>query len=88
MRELLDTYRDAVANRCFWENHGRHGDGNLDAAVERENVARAAVLKAARKIQKKKPGFEEFKRILDAPLPTMPKFEKLFARPSVFSDDA
>ena len=32
--------------------------------------------------------FEEFKRLLDAPLPSTTKFEKLFARPSVFSDEA
>ena len=32
--------------------------------------------------------FEEFKRLLDAPLPSTTKFEKLFARPSVFSDKA
>ena len=28
--------------------------------------------------------FEEFKRLLDTPLPSTTKFEKLFARPSVF----
>lgn len=48
MPDLLNAHRDAVANRSFWENHGRHGDGNLDAAIERERVARAAVLSAAR----------------------------------------
>ncbi|WP_206475515.1 DUF1778 domain-containing protein [Microbacterium sp. KRD172] len=31
--------------------------------------------------------FEEFTRLLDAPLPSTTKFEKLFARPSVFSDE-
>ena len=31
--------------------------------------------------------FDEFNRLLDAPLPSTTKFEKLFARPSVFSDD-
>ena len=48
MPELLNAYRDAVANRSFWENHGRYGDGNLAAAIERERMARAAVLSAAR----------------------------------------
>lgn len=32
--------------------------------------------------------FEEFTRLLDAPIPTTSKLEKLFARPSVFSDEA
>ena len=48
MPVLLNAYRDAIASRSFWENHGRYGDGNLDAAIERERMARAAVLSAAR----------------------------------------
>jgi uncharacterized protein (DUF1778 family) len=32
--------------------------------------------------------FEEFTRLLDAPLPTTSKFQRLFSRPSVFSDEA
>ncbi|QEE60139.1 DUF1778 domain-containing protein [Salinibacterium sp. dk2585] len=31
--------------------------------------------------------FEEFSRMLDLPLPKLTKFEKLFSRPTVFSDD-
>lgn len=32
--------------------------------------------------------FNEFTRLLDAPLPSTSKFEKLLAPPSVFSDEA
>lgn len=44
--KLLNAYRDAVAKRAFWEDHGSRGDGHLEAARAVEAAARRALLKA------------------------------------------
>lgn len=43
MGQALDAYRDAVASRAFWEDHGHYGDPNLAQARERESAARLGV---------------------------------------------
>lgn len=43
----LDRYRDAIASRAYWQDHGSHGDGRLAHARRVEDAARAAVERAA-----------------------------------------
>lgn len=43
---LINAYRDAVAQRVFWEDHGSHGDGRLEDARKVESSARRALVKA------------------------------------------
>ena len=54
----------------------------LDSAVEHAQ----RVLADRRWFSASEEQFEEFVRLLDAPLPSTSKFDKLFARPSRFAD--
>jgi uncharacterized protein (DUF1778 family) len=54
----------------------------LDSAVEHAQ----RVLADRRWFSASEEQFEEFVRLLDAPLPSTNKFDKLFARPSRFAD--
>ena len=45
---LAREYRTAVRNTVFWETHGTHGDGKLDAARKTEAAALRALTKAAK----------------------------------------
>lgn len=44
--ELLDTYRDAVASRAYWEEHGTHDAIPLRSALRAEEIARTALIEA------------------------------------------
>lgn len=47
LSDALNGYRDAVAQRAYWEHNGTRRDGNLHRALSAEATARKAVFTAA-----------------------------------------
>lgn len=44
----LNDYRSTIRTAAYWEDHGRRGDGKLEAAREEESKARALLLQVIR----------------------------------------
>jgi hypothetical protein len=47
LAQALNSYRDAVARRAYWEDHGHRRDGNLEEARVAEAAARRVVVRIA-----------------------------------------
>lgn len=45
LTEALDRYRDCIESRSFWEDHGTHGDDNLNQARKAEAIARRELVR-------------------------------------------
>lgn len=57
--DLVKAYGGAVSMRTFWRDHGRRGDGNLEAATEKEDTARRELLAYVRKLERENRALKE-----------------------------
>lgn len=80
-RQTAAAYSKCFAGPAAATDHTMT-DFILDSAVEHAQ----RVLADRRWFSASEEQFEEFVRLLDAPLPSTSKFDKLFARPSRFTD--
>lgn len=57
--KLVNAYGGSVSVRTFWRDHGRHGDGNMAVAEEKEAQARRELLAYMRKLERENRALKE-----------------------------